>query len=160
MVCDVIWSYLMVYTTWLHKRGMISWNPLGRDICPYGGRDDELLTTEHPREPNQPRGLGHWRCYVCRKHWHCVSWRIRLYMWGAMHIRMQMRSRVPEVDTAVYLASPSVLEVETRPVSMHSWEVLEVKLVPDLVLNRDLYRFSWNCDLTLDLNIIWSEKSK
>ena len=101
---------------------MISGNPLGRDICLDGGRHDELLTTEHPRDPTQPRGLGHWRYYVCRKHWHCVLQRIRLYVWGAMHIRMQMRTRVPEVDTAAYLASPSVLEVEARPVAMHCRE--------------------------------------
>ena len=36
-----------------------------------------------------------------------------MYVWGAMHIRMQMRTRVAEVDTAVYLILASAwLEVE------------------------------------------------
>ena len=31
-------------------RGMISRRPLGTNICPYGGRRDELLTTTDPRD--------------------------------------------------------------------------------------------------------------
>ena len=36
---------------------MISGNPMGTDICPYGGGDDELLTTQHPREPQGDSGV-------------------------------------------------------------------------------------------------------
>ena len=36
---------------------MISRDPLGTDICPYGGGDDELLTTKHPRDPKGTQPL-------------------------------------------------------------------------------------------------------
>ena len=90
-----------------YKRGMISWTPLGKDICPYGGRDDELVTTEHPRDTEGTRPVK----ILCMQETllHSIVW-MQLYMWDAIHIRMQMRA--PEVDTEV-LSSPW-LEVETR----------------------------------------------
>ena len=54
LICNGVWWDLILfygfYDVTPYKRGMISWTPLGKDICPYGGRDDELVTTEHPRD--------------------------------------------------------------------------------------------------------------
>ena len=100
-----------------------------------------MMSCWRPSTLGTRRGLGHWwRYYVCRKHWHCVSWRMPLYMWGAMHIRMQMRTRVAEVDTAVYLILAS------------AWLEVEKDLYPCTAKRRDV--------LIWDLNVIWSEGRK
>ena len=49
-MCDLILFYGL-YDLTPYYGGMISRNPMGTDICPYDGCDDELVTTKHPRDP-------------------------------------------------------------------------------------------------------------
>ena len=80
---------------------------MGTDICPYGGRDDELLTTEHPRDPKGTLVL-------CMQETLALCMEENVGAQCTLGIRMQMRARAAEVDID---ASPW-LEVDTRLVSI------------------------------------------
>lgn len=89
---------------------MISRNPMGTDICPYGGWDDELLTTEHPRDPEGTRPL-----VLCMQETLALCIKENVGAQCTLGIRMQMRGRVAEQRWTLWFIDASPwLEVDTR----------------------------------------------